>query len=263
MGGLSQLADQEPDIKDESIVAADTIEQGRDVLIFVPSYNDVAMLEEISQALLTALPLARLLVVDDGSHIPITRENLCVEDLLVRLPTNMGLGVGTHVAIDHALRYGYQIMVRLDADGQHPVEAIAGLLRPLRDDDADLVSGERVNQGAGAATSGLLAGLVKGYFTLLTRLLTGGRSPGDVNTGFMAMNRQAMTILDRTYLYRFPEPQIFLTIGRAGLRMAAIAVQQRPRYHGATTLNLIQALRLFYRFNIIALSESLRRREKL
>jgi len=62
-------------------------------------------------ALLTALPPVRLLVVDHGSRNSISERVLRVKDLLVRLPTNMGLGVGTHVAIDHALRNAYQILV--------------------------------------------------------------------------------------------------------------------------------------------------------
>ena len=86
---------------------------------------------------------------------------------------------------------------------------------------------------------------MKGYFTLLTRLMTGGRSPADVNTGFMAMNHQAVMVLNRTHLYRFSELQIFFIIGRPSLRMAAVAVQQWLRHHGTTTLYLTQALRLF------------------
>jgi len=104
-------------------------------------------------ALLTALPLVRLLVADHGSRNPISGRVLRVKDLLVRLPTNMGLGVGTHVAIDHALRNAYRILVRLDADGHHLVDWIADFLSSLRGNAADLVSGDRVNQGEGAAGS--------------------------------------------------------------------------------------------------------------
>jgi glycosyltransferase involved in cell wall biosynthesis len=245
---------------DRLAVDADRGEQGHDVLVFVPSLNDVDRLGEISQTVAAALPLARLLVVDDGSTVPIDRRILGVDDLLVRLPTNMGLGVATHVAIDHALAYGYQIMVRIDADGQHPMDAIPELLEPLRADREDVVSGERLNPGAG--NGGLMAGLVKGYFTLVSRLLTAGRSPADVNTGFMAMNRTAMSILNGTNLYRFPEPQIFLTLGRAGLRLAAHPIHQQPRRHGKTTLGWFQAMRLLYRFNVIALNETLGRRRR-
>jgi hypothetical protein len=74
--------------------------------------------------------------------------------------------------------------------------------------------------------------------------MTRGRSLADVNTGFMAMNHQAVRVLNRTHLYRFSELQIFFIIGRPSLRMAAVAVQQWLRHHGTTTLYLTQALRL-------------------
>ena len=61
-------------------VDADRGEQGHDVLVFVPSLNDVDRLGEISQAVAAALPLARLLVVDDGSTVPIDRRILGVDD---------------------------------------------------------------------------------------------------------------------------------------------------------------------------------------
>jgi hypothetical protein len=75
--------------------------------------------------------------------------------------------------------------------------------------------------------------------------MTGGRSPADVNTSFVAMNHQAMMVLNRTHLYRFAELQIFFVIGRPSLSMAAVAVQRWLRHHGTTTLYLTQALRLF------------------
>ena len=56
--------------------------------------------------------------------------------------------------------------------------------------------------------------------------MTGGRSPADVNTGFMAMNHQAVMVLNRTHLYRVLELQIFFIIGRPSLRMNDVAVQQ-------------------------------------
>jgi len=51
---------------------------------------------------------------------------------------------------------------------------------------------------------------------------------------------------------------MFMLAGRSGLRLSELSVEQAVRAKGKSSLNLLHATRLFYRFNILAIGEALR-----
>lgn len=232
----------------------------KSVLVLVPSLDDVACLGDIVAAISATLPRARALVVDDGSTRSIDPATFGDAALFVKLPDNCGLGVCLQIAFDHALAHGYEAVVRVDSDGQHPLDRIADLLAPIEADEADVVVGTRENHAAGGGIDGLMRLFVKKYYSVGARLITRGAAPRDVNSGFFAVNRRAAERLGAVQFGRFPEPELFIAACRADLRVAEISVEQSERLHGATRLNLFHALRMFFRFNVFVLNELIRGR---
>jgi len=228
-----------------------------DVLVFLPTYNDADGIEALVHEIQDRSPRFRVLIIDDGSRYPIDKSLLPPTCLLVRLADNFGLGVCTHVALDHATRHGYDIVVRMDADGQHPVDRLNDLIAPLEAGEADLTLGGRANQHAAQGVRAILARLMKGYLSLVSRIITRGSSPRDVNTGFIALNRKAVVALSGFDLERYPEPQIFILASRFSLRLREIQVEQNDRRSGNSTIRMSQAFQIFYRFNIFVLAELL------
>lgn len=225
-------------------------------LIFVPTFSDRAALPGLAAEISAATPGAQLLIIDDGSEPAVAApSDSC---LLVRLPGNYGLGVSTHIAFRHALRWGYDALVRIDADGQHAPADVPRLVKAL--EAADVVVGLRTNANEASGFDGWGRRALKWYFSAVAGLLTGGRVPLDVNSGFFAANPLAMRKLVQTSFERFPEPEILVTACRAGLRVTSVPVQQRPRHHGRSTISVLSAFTIFFRFNIFALNVLLRGR---
>jgi len=228
------------------------------ILVLVPTFNDSHELERITREIQSLDGSYTPLVVDDGSLLPIDRGCLPKGTLLVRFPTNFGLGVATHVAFDHALGNHYDIVARIDSDGQHPISILPDLVKPIRLDGEDLVVGHRTNRhegGGGIRT--LLAAAVRNYLSFVSRLMTGGKAPWDVNSGLFAVSATAIRKLNMTQLERFPEPQMYVLCGRMGIKAHEIPVAQDQRRHGRSTVTIARALALFYRFNMFVLAELL------
>lgn len=226
------------------------------VLVFVPSYNDHHTVSEVIKHVVDLGEEFRILIVDDGSEEafdPAVRASV----LHFRMPDNFGLGACTHVAFDHAIAHGYNAVVRIDGDGQHSTDDIPRVLAPLLEENADLVVGGRANPQSGMSV--WPRRLTKGYYTWVAKLVTRGRAPRDVNTGFFAANRKAITTLNRFGLERFPEPQMFVLACRENLRVTEVSIEQKPRRMGRTTLGVMHALRMLYRFNVFVMGELLRR----
>ncbi len=229
----------------------------RDVLVLIPTFNDHAMLAGLVRGV-AALPGSnRVLLVDDGSHQPVDVAALGQGVLHAHLPDNFGLGACTQIAFDHVANAGYRFVVRIDGDGQHAVEDIPLLLAPLRAGQADLVVGCRVNHNTGGA-GGLLRALIKRYFAFTARLMTSGRAPSDVNTGFFAATSAAAQVLNRFTFERYPEPQMFVLACRVGLRVREVQIEQREREFGRSSIGALSAARMWYRFTVFVLAELLR-----
>lgn len=230
------------------------------VLIFVPFFNDSEHLLAIAEELASLSLPSQLLLIDDGSRNATTAAEsaswLDRRVLHVRLPTNFGLGVCTNVAFDFALRHGFDVVVRVDADGQHPLGRIADMVSLLAGGQADVAVGIR-QIGKQRSLESFSRRLVRGYFATCARLITGETWLSDVNTGFFAANRRAVSVLNRYELDRYPEPQFFVRAARAGLRLAPVMVDQKDRMFGKSTLNFTEAIKMIYRFNVLMLSELL------
>ena len=227
------------------------------VLVFIPTFNDAQELVRIVNEINSLEGLYTPLVVDDGSTVPVDPAGLPSGTLLVRFPANFGLGVATHVAFDHALNNNYDIVARIDSDGQHPIEMLPELVKPIRVDGKELVVGSRVNRQAGKGVRRILAASVRNYLSIVSRLMTGGKAPWDVNSGLFAISLDAIGKLRLVQFERFPEPQMYVLCGRMGIGAHEIPVSQDQRRHGRSTVTNGRALALFYRFNIFVLAELL------
>ncbi|MDA1101393.1 MAG: glycosyltransferase family 2 protein [Proteobacteria bacterium] len=238
-------------------MASDPLAAKDKVLVFVPTLNDVEHLATIIDEINELNGAFTVLVLDDGSTAPVKSILKGSHCLHFRLPANFGLGVCTHIAFDHALRGNYRAIVRVDSDGQHPVEMIPALLAKLTAGEADVVVASRSNRNQGSGWRFAIARIVRGYISATARLLTKGVVPSDVNSGFFAANPRAMAVLNTYSLERFPEPQMYILACRHSLRVAEVPVDQMARKHGASTITFGHALRIVYRFNIFVLSELL------
>ena len=241
----------------ESTVTSAEFRAGR-VLVFIPTLNDRNLLHELATGVRALGDNVTVLIIDDGSRPGIERSTLPDGCLLFSLPSNAGLGVCTHIALDHALAHGYEFIARLDADGQHPVSIVLDLLKPLRDGSADLTVGMRTNHGDHSEWDAVLRRLVKWYFTFLANLITAGAAPSDVSSGFFAANRRAMQELNTIMLERYPEPQLYSHACRSGLRVQGTDVEQARRQHGRSTITHVHALSMIYRFTVYAIAEVLK-----
>jgi len=93
-------------------------------------------------------PDAGLVVVDDGSTDQTGDLATRAGGLVVRHERNAGKGAALATGIAGALAEGATTIVTLDADGQHPPDAIHLLLAPLAGAGVDLVLGARARSGA-------------------------------------------------------------------------------------------------------------------
>jgi hypothetical protein len=167
-----------------------------------------------------------VLIIDDGSSDDTAAEADRAGAHVVRLPFNLGYGAALQTGYKFALERGYDRVVQMDGDGQHPPEEVASLLAALEATDIDLAVGSRfLGRPCYRIPAARLAG-IRFFSSIVSRLA--GRRITDPTSGFQAMNRRILTFYAQDfYPYDYPDADMLLRVRYAGFRFDEVAVEMR------------------------------------
>jgi dolichol-phosphate mannosyltransferase len=169
---------------------AQSTEPGAGTWVVLPTYDEAENLPGVAGAILTALPGATLLVVDDGSPDGTGElaDRMAGEDPRIRVrhrPGKAGLGRAYLDGFRVALDGGATSVVQMDADWSHDPTVLPALLAPIVEGRADLVIGSRYVRGGRVLDWGIGRRLVSRGGSIFARTVLGLR-PHDLTGGFKA-----------------------------------------------------------------------------
>lgn len=209
------------------------------VLVVIPAYNEEQGVGEVIRQVRGCLPDADVLIVDDGSTDRTAQKVLEEGAILLSLPYNLGIGGAVQTGYKYAAQAGYEIVARVDADGQHAASGLSRLIEHVRAGDADVVVGSRYARDSGYRGS-FLRFLGTKIFSALVSIAIRQRVT-DATSGFIAMKRPAVQYCARDYPLDYPEVESLITLHRAGFRIKEVPVQMNPRRGGKSSINWTQA----------------------
>jgi len=159
----------------------------RQVVVVIPAYNEERF---IGSVILRAQKLVnRVIVVDDGS-VDATAEIAQAAGAIVMQHTeNKGKGVALNTGFCYARELEPEMVITLDADGQHTPEEIGKLLEPIHAGTADIVVGSRYLENTSQVPRHRIWG--HRFFNMLTGQAS-RVSLSDSQSGFRAFSRRAL-----------------------------------------------------------------------
>lgn len=153
--------------------------------VIIPAYEAAATVAGVVAAARAAVPGAALYVVDDGSRDATASAAAAAGATVLGHARNRGKGAALATGFARALADHADVLVTLDADGQHPASEIPRVAGPVAAGVADLVLGARARRGdmpwPRRLTNWLSAALA-------SRI--GGATVADAQTGFRAISRR-------------------------------------------------------------------------
>ena len=200
-------------------------ESGRALALVIPAYRAAATIGDVVARAGRAAPGARCYVVDDGSNDATDVAARVAGAFVLTHGRNRGKGAALATGIAQALSDGADIIVTLDADGQHPPEEIPKLVDPIHRGAADLVLGARARSAPMPRS--------RRFTNWLSAKLASRLAPApvpDAQTGFRAFTRQlAVAVRPPESHYDY---EVAFLLKAAIDRYRVVAVRIPTVYHG-------------------------------
>lgn len=190
--------------------------------IIIPAKNEAASIGSLLQKIRSQYPNAEILVVNDGSTDATSTIAVEFGAQVLNHPRTLGNGAAVKTG---ARRANGEVLVFLDADGQHKPADIPRLLQRLSD-GFDMVIGARSTGKSHANSARLFA---NGAYNLVASLVTGQRIP-DLTSGFRAVRAN----LFKRFLYLLPNgfsypTTITMAFMRSGYTVDFVDIQANKR----------------------------------
>jgi len=158
----------------------------------IPAYNEEKTIAKV--ILLARKHVDQVIVCDDGSTDLTGQIAQGLGAVVVRHRRNLGYGAAIRSLFEQAESLKADVMITLDADGQHDPEDIPKLLKPIEKNEADIVIGSRFLE----KTRNEMPMYRRVGVKLLTKMSNGALKDkiSDAQSGFRAYNKRAIRNLE-------------------------------------------------------------------
>ncbi len=222
------------------------------VLLIIPAYDEEASILRTCQSIVDYNDQHHtdydFIVINDSSNDSTGR--ILDEKKLPHIDHiyNLGIGGALQTGYKYARDYDYDIAVQFDGDGQHDINSISDLIKPIKAKEADLVIGSRfiTKNGRFRSTFARRIGikLISNYMKLLT-----GRRITDTTSGFRACNRGLINEFAHNYPSEYPEPVTTTFCLLRKDRVMEVQVGMNARTAGSSSIHTWK--KAYYMVNVL------------
>ena len=227
------------------------------VLLIIPAYNEekniLTVYKNICDYNKKAKTKLDVVFINDGS-IDATEKILCENNINhIKLIQNLGIGGAVQTGYKYALYNDYDIAIQFDGDGQHNVNYVEALIKPILEENVDMTIGSRfIDSSSSEFKSSFLRRvgikLISSCIHFKTRVRI-----YDTTSGFRAANKNAIA------MFEYPEPISSVDVILSGMKIKEVPVSMNERLAGKSSINSWK--NIYYMVNVV-LSILLRKKGK-
>ena len=221
-------------------------------LIIIPVYNECIALPRLIKRLnefksIDAHIKVDFIFINDGSEDE--SEKILMDSGMeyISLINNLGIGGAMQCGYIYAKKNGYDYVVQIDGDGQHPPEELKKLLLSADKYKEDLIIGSRfISNNDYKPSIARRFGMI--YSSWLLKLVI-GQKIYDTTSGFRLTKKKLVHFFSNEYPQHEAGLVSLLMAAKAGFRFKEIPIQMNQRQTGKSSINITRAL--FYPFKTV------------
>jgi glycosyltransferase involved in cell wall biosynthesis len=209
-------------------------------MILIPALNEEGAVGGVVREVRAVMPGVPVLVVDDCSSDSTVAVARAAGAEVLSLSHHLGLGGAVQAGYKLAFELGFDYVVRVDGDGQHDPRDIPKILEALERERCEMVIGSRFIDGSGVHTGMLRAAGIVFFRAMLRPIL--GRPVRDPTSGFVGVNRTALSLFSRSFPLEYPEIEALVVLQRKRFRFVEVPCRMRLRSAGKTTITPLKSI---------------------
>ena len=224
------------------------------ILLIIPSYNEEENVLENYQRIVSYNKKNKtkydVIVINDGSKDK--TEEICIKNNIpyITLIHNLGIGGAVQTGYRYALENNYDIAVQFDGDGQHDINYVKDIIKPITENKVDMVIGSRfINKTSSDFQSSKSRRIGINIISFFIKIVTKKRIY-DTTSGFRAVNKKLIKLFSEDYPVEYPEPVSSTKILKKGYKIEEIPVSMNERLGGVSSLGKVWK-QAYYMFNVI------------
>ena len=210
------------------------------ITVGLPAYNEE---KNIAKIIVKLKKIAdQIIVCDDGStdSTSIIAESL--DAIVIKHPKNLGYGSAIHSIFLKAKELNSEVLVTIDADGQHKIEDIEKVVKPIVDGEVDISIGSRFLDKHDNAPKYRKLGI-----NIITKVTNSSLSEKitDSQSGFRAYSKKVLEKLNLTEKGMGISTEILIKSSKYGFSIGEVPISisyegdtstQNPVSHGTSVL---------------------------
>jgi glycosyltransferase involved in cell wall biosynthesis len=211
-------------------------------IAIVPAYNEERNVGRVVDELRAFDPALEIVVISDGSADRTAEVAAERGAHLIRLPFNLGIGGAVQTGFRYAWEGRYELVVRVDGDGQHDPAQLGALLAPVLAGEADIAVGSRFVADADSeyrSSASRRVG-IRVLAWVVSRIAR--QRVTDPTSGFQVLGRRAIRLFAADYPHDYPEVEGMVMVIRHRLRLVEVPVSMRAREHGRSSIGALASV---------------------
>jgi glycosyltransferase involved in cell wall biosynthesis len=206
------------------------------VVVCIPAYNEAKYIGTIVQH---ALKYANeVIVCDDGSTDDTSIRAKEAGALVINHPKNVGYGMSIRTLFKKALERNADIVVTIDADGQHDPDQIPGIVEPILTNGFDIVIGSRFIENKDELRIPFYRSFGIKTITKFTKQAS-YKNLTDAQSGFRGYKRYALETMNLAEDGMQISTEILLRAGYHNLTVTEVPVKINYDVENASTHNFL------------------------
>ena len=198
------------------------------ITVGIPAYNEEKNIAKIIVGLKKVAD--QILVCDDGSTDSTSEIAESLGAIVIKHPKNLGYGSAIRSIFLKSKEINAEILVTIDADGQHKIEDVKKVTKPIVDGQADISIGSRFLEEGDNAPKYRKLGI-----NIITKVTNSSLSEKitDAQSGFRAYNNKVLQSLTPSDSGMGISTEILIKSSNLGLKIAEVPTE--IQYEGETS----------------------------
>ena len=223
------------------------------VLLIIPAYNEEKCILKTYKSIIAHNKKKGTkydaIVINDGSTDN-TKEVLTENKIPhINLVTNLGIGGAVQTGYKYAFQNNYDIAVQFDGDGQHDINYVENIIKPIIDNKCEMTIGSRfIKKNASTFKSSKMRRIGIKMISNIIHLKTKEKIY-DCTSGFRAINKELIEFFSNYYPLEYPEPISITVILKKGFKAEEVPVSMNERLAGKSSINSWKSV--YYMINVI------------